>query len=386
MTNQLPAEGDKNWGDTLNNWLGQLGPASLGGIHNGDTASRPAGLTADDEGRVYVDTESQEILRWDGSAWQTLLTGNVEQKFNITAKTADYTITPAEAETGLNGFSNDGATGTVKFTLPDAVAGMKVTIINVEGSEVSVYTQSGDTIHTTDFPDGVEYLRNREIAGVIVLYASVDGKWVGDCNGSAWMQLFLIYSEDNESGILSSGWVKSGSSPSAYTMTIDNTVSKVGSYSRKLHIGNISGNTYIKHDRDISINHTSGKMELFIRKNKIPNDDISWTIEDDNTASFFSLDLNRDPPHDSDRSLHIRVVGFEHDTNYKIPNNEWHRFVVYFRGVNSSYEVYNEAGTLVASRSNVDLSTLLNITTEYYATNLTNYNCDVWTDDVKFWE
>ncbi len=57
-TNQLLTKGVRNWGDILNSWLSQLGPASLGGIHNGDTASRPAGLTVDDEGRVYIDTES----------------------------------------------------------------------------------------------------------------------------------------------------------------------------------------------------------------------------------------------------------------------------------------------------------------------------------------
>ncbi len=41
-TNQLPTKGARNWGNLLTSWLGQLGPASLGGIHNGDTASRPS--------------------------------------------------------------------------------------------------------------------------------------------------------------------------------------------------------------------------------------------------------------------------------------------------------------------------------------------------------
>jgi len=179
MTNQLPAKGDRKWGDTLNNWLGQLSPASLGGIHNGDTASRPAGLTADDEGKIYIDTESQELIRWDGSAWQILLTGNVEQKFNITAKTADYTITATEAETGLNGFSNDGASGIVKFTLPDAVAGMKVTIVNAESDKlVQVYTQDNDVLITNEVPNGKTWLRSSKMTETLIFHAVNNNKWV----------------------------------------------------------------------------------------------------------------------------------------------------------------------------------------------------------------
>ncbi len=185
--NQLPTKGDKNWGDTLNSWLGQLGPASLGGIHNGDTASRPAGLTVDDEGRIYIDTESQELLNWDGSAWQILLTGNVEQKFNITAKTADYTITPAEAETGLNGFSNDGASGIVKFTLPDAVAGMKVTIINSEDQTLQIEKSGDDKIYTTTITAGTELLITTTKASTTELYCINGTEWITSGVVTQWL-------------------------------------------------------------------------------------------------------------------------------------------------------------------------------------------------------
>ncbi len=186
-TNQLPTKGTKNWGTILNSWLGQLGPASLGGIYNGDTAGRPAGLTADDEGRVYVDTESQELLNWDGSAWQVLLTGNIEQKFNITSKTTDYTITPTEAETGLNGFSNDGATGAnngidniIKLTLPDAVTGSKITVIGSEVEQVvEINPQATDTIITTDVPDGKNWARVF-MADTLEFYAISDTEWVAN--------------------------------------------------------------------------------------------------------------------------------------------------------------------------------------------------------------
>ncbi len=185
-TNQLPIKGDRNWGTTLNNWLKQLGPESLGGIHNGDTAGRPAGLTVDDEGRVYIDTESKELLNWDGSAWQILLTGNQEQKFSITAKTTDYTITPTEAETGLNGFSNDGATGTVVFTLPDAVAGMKVTIINAGSQTLQVQSVNDDKIYTTDIPIGAVKLENNTNSKSSVFYCVSGTKWIVRDKGGVW--------------------------------------------------------------------------------------------------------------------------------------------------------------------------------------------------------
>ncbi len=187
-TNQLPTKGTENWGDILNSWLSQLGPENLGGIHNGDTASRPSGLTADDEGRVYVDTESQEILRWDGSAWQTTLSGNKESKFNIQSKTADYTITTAEAETGLNGFSNDGATGTIKFTLPDAVAGMKVTIINTEDQTLQVQSVNDDKIYTTSITSGTELLITTTKASVTELYCINGTEWISNGSSSSWIE------------------------------------------------------------------------------------------------------------------------------------------------------------------------------------------------------
>ncbi len=183
-TSQLPIEGDQDWATPLNQWLNQSSPASLGGIHNGDTASRPSGLVADDEGRIYIDTESQELIKWDGTAWQTLLTGSQEQKFSITAKTADYTITPAEAETGLNGFSNDGASSTVVFTLPDAVAGMKVVVINSKVNQiVEINSQAADTIITADVPDGKNWARAFMIEN-LKFYAINDTEWVTNENFS----------------------------------------------------------------------------------------------------------------------------------------------------------------------------------------------------------
>ncbi len=202
-TNQLPAKGNKNWAEPLNKWLAQTSPESLGGIHNGDTASRPAGLTADDEGRIYVDTESQELIRWNGSAWQILLTGNQESKFNIQSKTTDYTITSAEAETGLNGFSNDGATGAVVFTLPDAVAGMKVTVINAEDQTLQVQSVNDDKIYTTGITSGTGLLITTTKASSAEFYCINGTEWMTKSSNSIEWKLPFINTPTLQSLVIS---------------------------------------------------------------------------------------------------------------------------------------------------------------------------------------
>jgi len=200
--NQLPAKGDKNWGNTLNNWLGQLGPASLGGIHNGDTASRPAGLTADDEGRVYIDTESQELLTWDGSAWQVLLVGNVEQSYTILSKNqteSPYSITASECN-GYYGFSNDTAADLVQFRLPPAQAGYKVTILNAEdGQTVEILAEDGDIIYTQKtLPTGTQKVKSINKAESITLYCINDTEWMthesaNDRINEGWMDRLVYF-------------------------------------------------------------------------------------------------------------------------------------------------------------------------------------------------
>ncbi len=135
-------------------------------------------LTADDEGRIYIDTESEELLQWSGVSFDTLLTGGGSQRFSITAKTADYTITTTEAETGLNGFSNDGAAGTIKFTLPDAAVGMKVTIINAENYSLHIVSVGDDLIYNSSISDGAETLEigiRGEVAELVCINST---KWI----------------------------------------------------------------------------------------------------------------------------------------------------------------------------------------------------------------
>jgi len=73
MTRNLPALGEQNWGNILNDWLQQIGESTNGGINtfNGE----PTGLTADDTGYTFVDTASSELKKWDGTAFVVLVSG-----------------------------------------------------------------------------------------------------------------------------------------------------------------------------------------------------------------------------------------------------------------------------------------------------------------------
>jgi len=79
--NRQPNPGsDKNtWGTVLNSYLSQLSPSDKGGINYWTNSTKPTGLTTDDEGRTGVNTETQSIERWSGTAWAVLLSAQTSQ-------------------------------------------------------------------------------------------------------------------------------------------------------------------------------------------------------------------------------------------------------------------------------------------------------------------
>ena len=86
---QLPAIGDSNWGSTLNSYITQTTDNTLGGGFNSFTnfADRPNNLTADDKGKTYLNTQSGNFHKWDGTKWVVNHTGdsiNVRDFGNIT--------------------------------------------------------------------------------------------------------------------------------------------------------------------------------------------------------------------------------------------------------------------------------------------------------------
>jgi len=92
--NRQPNPGsDKNtWGTVLNSYLSQLSPSDKGGINYWTNSTKPTGLTPDDEGRTGVNTETQSIERWNGTAWVAILDGQTvtNGKENVANKAPNF--------------------------------------------------------------------------------------------------------------------------------------------------------------------------------------------------------------------------------------------------------------------------------------------------------
>lgn len=71
---RLPVIGQDQgtWGQLLNDNLKQFTDPNKGGINIWTTSTRPAPLTADDEGRSGVNKDTGKIERWNGIAWEIL--------------------------------------------------------------------------------------------------------------------------------------------------------------------------------------------------------------------------------------------------------------------------------------------------------------------------
>ena len=77
-----PAASGDVWGTQLNNFLTQLQSGTDGSVNY--SATRPA-KTAADIGYTMIDTVTKEIIRWSGTAWETLLAGNTAGSGSIVA-------------------------------------------------------------------------------------------------------------------------------------------------------------------------------------------------------------------------------------------------------------------------------------------------------------
>jgi Pectate lyase superfamily protein len=69
----LPQVNDLNWGAPLNAHIGQLQSSVDGGINKFEQFSqRPTNLTADDQGKTYLYTQTGNIHQWTGATWKVL--------------------------------------------------------------------------------------------------------------------------------------------------------------------------------------------------------------------------------------------------------------------------------------------------------------------------
>jgi hypothetical protein len=117
-----------------------------------------------------------------------------------TAKTADYTLTTDDVDgNSNNGFNNDGASGAIKFTLPSAVSGMRVTIANAESQTLTIEASSGDGIYTEQANFATQIANNTK-GSVIILYAINSSEWVAIHSNNWTASGRMLFTGGNVSG------------------------------------------------------------------------------------------------------------------------------------------------------------------------------------------
>jgi hypothetical protein len=68
----IVAQDQGNWGQLLNDNIKQIADPNKGGFNIWTADTRPANLTADDEGKSGVNKNTGKIERWNGQAWEVL--------------------------------------------------------------------------------------------------------------------------------------------------------------------------------------------------------------------------------------------------------------------------------------------------------------------------
>jgi len=94
-TKRLPQTGSDSgqWGTILNSFLTQLSPSDKGGINYWTNSTKPTGLTIDDEGRTGVNTQNNTVERWNGAAWDVLLSATSNSPVSsVAGKTGVVTL------------------------------------------------------------------------------------------------------------------------------------------------------------------------------------------------------------------------------------------------------------------------------------------------------
>ncbi len=71
---------------------------------------------------------------------------DVDFTFSTVTKTADYTLSAADCN-GFKTFTNTGASGTITFTLPSGVGGMRVLFAAHNNQQLNITPHSGEVIH-----------------------------------------------------------------------------------------------------------------------------------------------------------------------------------------------------------------------------------------------
>ncbi len=200
MPKNRPTTGDTNWGVTLNDHLSQLMPNG-GGLNFATTD--PGGLGAGDDGYCYINTITQEIRRWSGSAWVTILSPLASNPPGVILQTAASVVpsgwlscdgAAVSRTTYANLFALVGTTygegdGSTTFNVPDmrgrSIVGagvvtnpvITVSVAATSGatsvsmiSDKSIYLPKGTRITFASGPTGTYYIS--DAAGVTITSTS----------------------------------------------------------------------------------------------------------------------------------------------------------------------------------------------------------------------
>ena len=152
-------------------------------------SSAPSGT----EGDTYYNSTTKKIQLRDDVGFDDVGAA----AFVITAKTSNYSILAADC-TGSYGFSNDGAAGTITFTLPTAVAGYKVDIYNAEDQAILIGAGAADTLKV-DGMSAASTLISAVKGDNITLYCINATEWLAITKGN-WAGQFYGFCAGGTSG------------------------------------------------------------------------------------------------------------------------------------------------------------------------------------------
>jgi hypothetical protein len=205
MPKPIPTLGLTNWGQPLNEHLAQLNNPITGGINTFDTFSqRPTTLTAVDNGKTYLYTQTGNIHQWTGTAWEVLMQSNVNAKdFGVIG---DGVTDDADAiQVAIENVFNRGAGNLFfpsgKYRLNRGVVIMQNVAIIGEGMFHTIFDHYGNDVCFTAL-DGE--LGSRVEFSNFTLYGHSGANAKGIVFGNiAWARLnnLIIFNYTNGTGI-----------------------------------------------------------------------------------------------------------------------------------------------------------------------------------------
>jgi hypothetical protein len=174
----IVAQDQGNWGQLLNDNIKQIADPNKGGFNIWTADTRPANLTADDEGKSGVNKNTGKIERWNGQAWEVL---------------GEQIVVPYETATGTyRAYYEDGllkiqgvGTQFTKLNVGDVIR--QFDGVNL-GTEIEITKIIDDTNAIGGFDDYRLRIKDMQMVGVaninggtgIYTVASTAGLAVGD--------------------------------------------------------------------------------------------------------------------------------------------------------------------------------------------------------------